>query len=66
LGEGLEVAVEPGTDERLLAALMDRGHQPVVAPDRLGFGRGQIIVRLEDGVYAAGSEPRADGTAVGY
>jgi gamma-glutamyltranspeptidase/glutathione hydrolase len=66
LGEGLEVAVEPGTDERLLAALTGRGHQPVVAPDRLGFGRGQIIVRLEDGVYAAGSEPRADGTAVGY
>jgi gamma-glutamyltranspeptidase/glutathione hydrolase len=38
----------------------------VVAPDRLGFGRGQIIVRLEDGAYAAGSEPRADGAAVGY
>jgi hypothetical protein len=38
----------------------------VVAPDRLGFRRGHIIVRLEDGVYAAGSEPRADGVAVGY
>ncbi len=66
LGEGLEVVVEPGTDERLLAALTGRGHHPVVAPDRLLFGRGHIIVRLEDGVYAAGSEPRADGVAVGY
>jgi len=66
LGEGLEVVVEPGTDEGLLAALMGRGHHPVVAPDRLAFGRGQIIVRLEDGVYAAGSEPRTDGVAVGY
>ncbi len=66
LGEGLDVAVEPGIDERLLAALIGRGHHPVVAADRLRFGRGQIIVRLEDGVYAAGSEPRADGVAVGY
>ncbi len=66
LGEGLQVVVEPGTDEGLLAALMGRGHHPVVAPDRLAFGRGQIIVRLEDGVYAAVSEPRTDGVAVGY
>ena len=63
---GLDVAVEPGTHERLLAALTERGHRPVVAADRLRFGRGQIIVRLDDGVYAAGSEPRTDGAAVGY
>jgi len=66
LGEGLDVAVEPGTDERLLAALRERGHRPMVAADSLFFGRGQIIVRREDGVYAAGSEPRADGAAVGF
>ncbi len=66
LGEGFEVRVEPGTDAELLAALSRRGHQPVVAPDSLGFGRGQIIIRLEEGVYAAGSEPRADGAALGY
>ena len=66
LGDGLEVAVEPGTDDRLLAALEERGHRPVVAADSLSFGRGQIIVCREDGVYAAGSEPRADGAAVGF
>jgi len=66
LAGGLDVDVEPGTDERLLAALIERGHRPVVAADRLSFGRGQIILRLEEGVYAAGSEPRADGAAVGY
>ena len=66
LGDGLEVNFEPGTDESVLAALAARGHRPVMAADRLGFGRGQIIVRLEEGGYAAGSEPRTDGAAVGY
>jgi len=66
LMEGVEVAVEPETDQQLLAALAKRGHRPVVAADRLRFGRGQIILRLEDGGYAAGSEPRTDGAAVGY
>ena len=66
LAGGLDVHVEPGTDERLLAALIERGHRPVVAADCLSFGRGQIIVRLDDGVYAAGTEPRIDGAAAGY
>jgi gamma-glutamyltranspeptidase/glutathione hydrolase len=66
LGEGLDVSVEPGSDERLLAALAARGHRPLVAPDSLAFGRGQIILRLESGIYAAGSEPRTDGAALGY
>jgi gamma-glutamyltranspeptidase/glutathione hydrolase len=66
LMEGLDVAVEPETDRQLLAALAKRGHRPVVAADRLLFGRGQIILRLEEGGYAAGSEPRADGAAVGF
>jgi gamma-glutamyltranspeptidase/glutathione hydrolase len=66
LMDGLDVAVEPGLDEKLLAALAARGHRPLPAADRLSFGRGQIIMRLDDGVYAAGSEPRADGAAVGY
>jgi gamma-glutamyltranspeptidase/glutathione hydrolase len=66
LGDGLDVSVEPGTDEGLLAALAARGHRPIIAANSLSFGRGQIIVRREDGVYAAGSEPRTDGVAVGY
>jgi len=65
LGEGLEVRVEPGTGDAMLAALRRRGHRPVIA-DSTAFGRGQIILRLDDGVYAAGSEPRTDGAAVGY
>jgi gamma-glutamyltranspeptidase/glutathione hydrolase len=66
LGAGLDVEMEPGCDERLLAALTARGHRLVVAADSLRFGRGQIILRDESGVYAAGSEPRTDGAALGY
>jgi gamma-glutamyltranspeptidase/glutathione hydrolase len=32
-----------------------------VTSDVGGFGRGQIIQRLDSGAYAAGTEPRADG-----
>jgi gamma-glutamyltranspeptidase/glutathione hydrolase len=30
------------------------------------YGSGQAIGRAEDAGYVAGSEPRADGAAVGY
>ncbi len=59
------VRVEPQTPADVVAGLEARGHRVTVERSRLSFGRGQIIVRSEDGVYAAGSEPRADGCAVG-
>ncbi len=63
---GVSVELEPGAEAGLVQALRARGHDVVLAADSLGFGRGQIICRLESGAYAAGSEPRTDGTAVGY
>jgi gamma-glutamyltranspeptidase/glutathione hydrolase len=59
------VRVEPQTPAEVVSGLEARGHQVTVERSRLSFGRGQIIVRSDDGVYAAGSEPRADGCAVG-
>jgi gamma-glutamyltranspeptidase/glutathione hydrolase len=50
----------------LVAGLRERGHEVTVAETgspRFGFG--QAIWRT-DGGYVAGSEPRADGCAVGY
>jgi gamma-glutamyltranspeptidase / glutathione hydrolase len=69
---GRQVAVEhalvAGEDgAALLAGLRGRGHEVTVTGDgesRYGFG--QVIWRLPEGGYAAGSEPRADGLAAGY
>lgn len=59
------VMVEPETPEAIIDGLQQRGHEVQIVPHRIGMGRGQIIWRSDDGVYAAGSEPRADGCAVG-
>ena len=64
--KGQTVEFEPGTDSALIEALRARGHDAIVMGDSLSFGRGQIIRRLSSGAYAAGSEPRTDGAAVGY
>lgn len=59
------VRVERQTPTELIEGLRARGHTVTIEASRLSFGRGQIIMRSDDGVYAAGSEPRADGCAVG-
>lgn len=67
---GREVLVEPAAGRPLLDGLAARGHLVSVADTETQFngngGRGQIIRRLVDGGYIAGSEPRSDGAAVGY
>ena len=59
------VRVEAETSPDIISGLEARGHQVVVEQSRLSFGRGQIIQLLDGGVYAGGSEPRADGCAAG-
>ncbi len=59
------VHVEAATPSEVVDGLRARGHRVEVERSRLGFGRGQIIRRLPNGAYAAGSEPRADGCAIG-
>lgn len=61
---GLDVRLEPG-----LAGAADdlrqRGHQVSVVDEQGAFGYGQAIWTTPSG-YVAGSEPRADGAALGY
>ena len=58
---GKKIKVEPGFPEEIARKLSERGHQIERAATTDGFGRGQVIWRLEDGVYAAGTDSRADG-----
>jgi gamma-glutamyltranspeptidase/glutathione hydrolase len=62
-------SLETGIPPEVVAELERRGH--VVKGNISGyaralFGRGQIIRRDPDGVLWGGSDPRADGCAVGY
>ena len=60
------VLLEPGVGGAVIEGLRRRGHRVAVASDRLDFGRGQIICRLDSGVYAGGTEPRTDGVVAGW
>ena len=67
-----KVSIEPGFDAAVHEELRAMGHELELADRRNArFGRGQAIVLLDDdaagGVaYAAASEPRADGLALGF
>ena len=58
--KGMEVAVEPAFDAKVVAALRAKGHEIVVEPECGVFGRGQILWRLENGVYCGACESRTD------
>ncbi|HAM30754.1 MAG TPA: gamma-glutamyltransferase, partial [Erysipelotrichaceae bacterium] len=54
------VHVEPGMGEETVAWLRAKGHTVVIENEYSLFGRGQIIVRMENGVYCGACEPRTD------
>ena len=63
------VLAEPSLGEAALSGLEARGHaiERLPVTRRLSaLGRGQVIVRGDDGVLWGGSDPRADGCAVGW
>jgi len=61
------VEIEEGVPFEMLATLAQMGHDvvPVSGYARATFGRGQIIRRDPDGTLWGGSDPRADGCAMG-
>lgn len=60
------VALEEGITAETVRTLKNMGHgvDHLMEHERAMFGRGQVIQRLVNGVWAAGSDPRADGHAV--
>ena len=62
--DGQRVALEAPVGDAVRAALTAMGHVLVDQPPG-AFGGAQAIVRLPKG-FAAGSDPRKDGMAVGY
>jgi len=59
---GNRFLVEPGFPPHLVKQLAARGHTVSFAAHERDFGRGQMILRLENGVYMGATEPRADGS----
>ena len=62
--DGQRVALEAPITDGVRAALSAMGHMIIEQPT-IAFGGAQAIIRLPKG-FAAGSDPRKDGMAVGY
>ena len=61
-----QVGVEPGFDPDVLNELAARGHKIVSECAEGLFGGAQMICKLDGDLYAAASDPRKDGQAVGF
>lgn len=66
--EGRTVALEDTIGAATVDALRDLGHDvTATAPEQsFAFGGAQLVRRLPDGGYVAGSDPRKDGLAAGF
>lgn len=65
---GRTVAVEPSLPDATLQGLADRGHilKTTTAETDFSFGGAQLIHRLPEGGFIAGSDGRKDGMAAGF
>lgn len=64
--ENGRVALETGFDPQVAAELARRGHAVEWEPAEHVFGGAQIIQRLDDGAWCAGSDHRKEGHAAAY
>jgi len=62
--DGMRIALESPISAEVRAALEAMGHE-VIDESEVAFGGAQAVIKLERG-WAAGSDPRKDGMAVGH
>lgn len=63
---GKKLQLEREAGEAIAEQLRAMGHEVEVVDDRISMGRGEIIWKCENGAYAAGTEPRCDGTVAAW
>lgn len=63
---GKRIMVERQFPFAITEKLLHLGHEIIVEPEDIEFGRGQMIVRNDDGVLAGATEPRADGVVAAW
>ena len=63
---GKQIQLESAYPQEIAEALRSRGHAIEYVDSRLSFGRGEIILKQENGVYAGASESRAGGTVAAW
>lgn len=63
---GKQFVIEEDFDQNIAGELIQKGHEISVAADNSTFGRGQIILKMDTGAYAAGTESRTDGNIALY
>ena len=56
------ISMEHSYGDSAADKLTRMGHKIAVPVNSLEFGRGQIIIRNEDGALCGATEPRTDGT----
>lgn len=63
---GKNIQVERGFPYAATEELIRMGHKISVMPSSISFGRGQIILRDENGVLVGATEPRTDGVVAAW
>lgn len=58
--------LEPELPNAVAGQLAKKGHEITIAAERSSFGRGQMIVRLKNGVLVGGCESRTDSNIACY
>ncbi len=59
-------SIEDTFNNEIAKQLFNKGHKIEVSLDNVSFGRGQIIVKLENGVLIGGTESRTDSNIACY